>query len=84
MLMTAVAVLTVKLGYGMHGRKCAGMSDPNAKVIPMNNKMSLDFEHAWLDIYFMLEDNAFDSSRVFHSNDGSVWIGKSQFVEVPF
>ena len=47
-------------------------------------KPSLEFEHAWLDIYFMLEDNAFDSSRVFHSNDGSVWIGKSQFVEVPF
>ena len=47
-------------------------------------KMSLDFEHAWLDIYSMLEDNAFDSSKVFHSNDGSVWIGKSQFAEVPF
>lgn len=46
--------------------------------------MSLDFEHAWLDVYFMLEDNAFDQSKVFHSGDGSVWIGNSQFAEVPF
>ena len=47
-------------------------------------KMSLDFEKAWLDIYWMLEDNAFDHSKVFHANDGSLWIGNTQFVEVPF
>lgn len=47
-------------------------------------KMSLDFEHAWLDIYHTFEDNAFDQSKVFHASDGSLWIGKSQFVEVPF
>ncbi len=46
--------------------------------------MSLEFEHAWLDIYLMLEDNAFDNSKVFYSKDGSIWIGPSQFVEVPF
>lgn len=46
--------------------------------------MSLEFEHAWLDIYLMLEDNAFDSSKVFHSSDGTVWIGQTQFAEVPF
>jgi hypothetical protein len=63
------------------------MSDPHGMFLISTKKgkiMSLDFEHAWLDIYFMLEDNAFDQSKVFHSNDGSVWIGKSQFVEVPF
>ena len=47
-------------------------------------KPSLDFEHAWLDIYFMLEDNAFDHSRVYHANDGTVWVGQTQFAEVPF
>jgi hypothetical protein len=64
------------------------MSDPHGNVIPITKgkkmKMSLDFEKAWLDIYWMLEDNAFDHSKVFHSNDGSIWIGKTQFVEVPF
>ena len=29
-------------------------------------KKSLDFEKAWLDIYWMLEDNAFDSSRIMY------------------
>lgn len=47
-------------------------------------KMSLDFEHAWLDIYSVFEENAFDHSKVFHANDGSLYIGKTQFVEVPF
>ena len=47
-------------------------------------KMSLDFEHAWLDIYYTFEDNAFDSSKVFYSNDGSIYIGETEFVEVPF
>jgi hypothetical protein len=47
-------------------------------------KMSSDFEHAWLDIYLTFEDNAFDQSKVFHANDGSLYIGKTQFVEVPF
>lgn len=47
-------------------------------------KMSSNFEHAWLDIYLTFEDNAFDQSKVFHANDGSLYIGKTQFVEVPF
>ena len=47
-------------------------------------KMSLDFEHAWLDIYYTFEDNAFDQSKVFHASDGSLWIGNTEFVEVPF
>ena len=47
-------------------------------------RMSLDFEHAWLDIYHMLEDNAFDHRWAYHANDGSIYIGGTQFVEVPF
>ena len=47
-------------------------------------KMSLNFEKAWLDIYYMLEDNAFDQSKVFHANDGTLWIGTQQFAPIPF
>jgi hypothetical protein len=47
-------------------------------------KMSLDFEHAWLDIYYTFEDNAFDSSQVHYANNGSIYIGGTEFVEVPF
>ncbi len=47
------------------------------------NKTSLDFEKAWLDIYFMLEDNAFDMSRVFYLRDSIIVDGK-EWVEVPF
>ena len=47
-------------------------------------KMSLDFEKAWLDIYWMLEDNAFDSSRIMYLNDGSAIASGSRWEEVPF
>jgi hypothetical protein len=63
------------------------MSDPYGSIpITKGNKMKMskDFEHAWLDIYLTFEDNAFDQSKAFHANDGSLWIGKTQFVEVPF
>lgn len=50
----------------------------------MVKKMSLDFEHAWLDIYYTFEDNAFDSSQVHYANNGSIYIGGTEFVEVPF
>lgn len=43
-----------------------------------------DFEMAWHSIYLTFEDNAFDSSKVYHAKDGSIWLGQSQFVEVPF
>jgi len=46
--------------------------------------VSLDFEHAWLDVYWMLEDEAFDSSRVFYTNGGSVIVDGIEYVEVPF
>lgn len=48
----------------------------------MNNRY--DFEMHWASIYWTFEDNAFDSSRVYHANDGSIWINNTQFVEVPF
>ena len=43
-----------------------------------------DFEMAWASIYWTFEDNAFDSSKVYHAPDGSIIIGQSTFVEVPF
>ena len=65
------------------------MSDPRAMIYPSSmkgNAMSnrLDFEKAWLDVYFMMEDNAFDSSRVFYSKDGIVWCDGVKYAEVPF
>jgi hypothetical protein len=75
MLMTAVAALTVKLGYGMHGRKCAGMSELNK---------------AWQDVYHMLEDNAFDyvGKPFYNDADGTIqlWNGSKfiTYAEVPF
>ena len=66
------------------------MSDPRAILYPLSmkgNAMSdrLDFEKAWLDVYYMLEDNAFDSSRVFYSNErGIVWVEGVKYAEVPF
>jgi len=47
-------------------------------------KMGLDFEKAWLDIYFMLEDEAMDSSRIMYLDDGTAIAGGSRWTEVPF
>jgi hypothetical protein len=46
-------------------------------------KMSADFEKAWLDIYFMLEDQAFDYSRVMYLDEDIVVDGV-RWTEVPF
>ena len=47
-------------------------------------KMSLEFEKAWLDNYFMLEDNAFDSSRIMYLDNGMAVASGSLWMEVPF
>ena len=47
-------------------------------------KMSLDFEKAWLDIYWMLEDNAFDSSRIMYLDHGMAVADGALWMEVPF
>ena len=47
-------------------------------------KMSLDFEKAWLDIYFMLEDNAFDSSHIMLLDNGMAIANGVKYWEVPF
>ena len=44
--------------------------------------MSVDFEKAWLDIYFMLEDNAMDSSRIMYLDDGTAIAGGARWEEV--
>ena len=33
------------------------------------NKFSVDFEKAWIDIYYMMPDNAFDYSRVMYLDE---------------
>ena len=47
-------------------------------------KMSLEFEKAWLDIYWMLEDNAFDSSRIMYLDNGMAIADGIKWMEVPF
>ena len=47
-------------------------------------KMSLEFEKAWLDIYWMLEDNAFDSSRIMYLDHGMAIADGVSWMEVPF
>jgi hypothetical protein len=44
---------------------------------------SVDFEKAWLDVYFMLEDQAFDYSRVMYL-DQDIIVDGVRWVEVPF
>jgi hypothetical protein len=44
---------------------------------------SLEFEKAWLDVYFMLEDQAFDYSRVMYL-DEDIIVDGVRWAEVPF
>jgi hypothetical protein len=44
---------------------------------------SLDFEKAWLDIYFMMGDQAFDYSRVMYL-DEDIIVDGMRWAEVPF
>jgi hypothetical protein len=46
-------------------------------------KMSVDFEKAWLDVYYTLEDNAFDYSRVMYL-DEDIIVDGVRWTEVPF
>ena len=47
-------------------------------------KFSVEFEKAWLDVYYTLEDNAFDSTRCMYMDDGSLWADGVKYEEVPF
>jgi hypothetical protein len=47
-------------------------------------KMSIDFEKAWLDVYYMLEDNAFDYARCMYLDDGTLIVDGVRYEEVPF
>ena len=47
-------------------------------------KMSAEFEKAWIDVYFMLEDEAFDSSRIMYLDNGDAIASGTLWTEVPF
>lgn len=49
-----------------------------------NKNFGLDFEKAWLDIYFMMEDEAFDSSSIMYLDNGDALAGGALWMEVPF
>jgi hypothetical protein len=44
--------------------------------------MSVNFEKAWLDIYFMLEDNALDSLHIMYLDDGTAMAGGARWEEM--
>ena len=47
-------------------------------------KMSLVFEKAWLDNYFMLEDQAMHHSRIMYLDDGMAIASGALWMEVHF
>ena len=47
-------------------------------------KTSLDFEKAWLDVYYMMEDNAMDSRQIMYLDNGMAYAGGATWMEVPF
>ena len=46
--------------------------------------MGVEFEKAWLDIYYALEDNAMDSSRIMYLDNGDAIASGTLWTEVPF
>ena len=49
-----------------------------------NKNFGLDFEKAWLDIYFMMEDEAFDHTQIMYLDNGTAIAGGARWTEVPF
>lgn len=48
-----------------------------------NKNFGVEFEHAWLDVYHTLQDNAFDYSRVMYVGQDII-VDKIRWTEVPF
>jgi hypothetical protein len=63
------------------------MSVPHGNVIPIKkgNQMS-ELNKAWRDIYYMLEDNAFDyvGKPFVNDNEGTLTFEGRKYAEVPF
>jgi hypothetical protein len=49
-----------------------------------NKNFGVEFEKAWLDVYYTLEDNAFDHSRIMLLDDGMAIANGVKYWEVPF
>jgi len=49
-----------------------------------NKNFGVEFEKAWLDNYFMLEDQAMDHSRIMYLDNGIAIAGGVKWFEVPF
>ena len=49
-----------------------------------NKNFGVDFEKAWLDVNYMLEDNAFDHSRIMLLDNGMAIANGVKYWEVPF
>jgi hypothetical protein len=49
-----------------------------------NKNFGVEFEKAWLDVYYMMEDNAFDHSRIMLLDDGMAIANGVKYWEVPF
>jgi acetoacetate decarboxylase len=49
-----------------------------------NKNFGLDFEKAWMDIYFMMQDEAFDHTHIMYLDNGTAIAGGARWEEVPF
>lgn len=49
-----------------------------------NKNFGVEFEKAWLDNYFMLEDQAMDHSRIMYLDNGMAIASGVTYWEVPF
>lgn len=49
-----------------------------------SKNFGVEFEKAWLDNYFMLEDQAMDHSRIMYLDNGMAIAGGVKWFEVPF
>jgi hypothetical protein len=49
-----------------------------------NKNFGIDFEKAWLDVYFTLEDEAFDNRRVMYVGTDCAIVDGVKMWEVPF
>lgn len=47
-----------------------------------NKNFGLDFEKAWLDVYYTLEDEAFDSTHIMYLDNGMAIAGGARWEEV--
>jgi hypothetical protein len=49
-----------------------------------NKNFGVEFEKAWIDVYFTLEDEAFDNRRIMYVGRDTAIVDGVEMMEVPF